>query len=57
MEYFHEIELSEKDGNGKIAIDSLELKGLTEYKIKRDADMVTLTITITAPKNKFKTIS
>ena len=57
MEEFNQIQLEEQNGNGKITIDNIELKGLTKYEIKRDTDIVQLTISISVPTKNFKPIS
>lgn len=49
------IELTEKDGKGKIKIDEIEIKGLEEYEIKRDTDIAKIRITINVPLKNFKT--
>lgn len=55
MENFNNIELTEQEGIGKIIIDNVELKGLSRYEIKRDTDIITLTISISVPPKNFKT--
>ena len=55
MEGFNRIELQEIDGIGKIKIDETELKGVSEYNIKRDTDIVTLTVSISVPSKSFMT--
>lgn len=55
MEEFNQIQLEEQNGKGKITIDNLELKGLTKYQIKRDTDIVELTISISVPTKNFTT--
>lgn len=55
MKEFNNIELTEQEGIGKIEIDNVELKGLSKYEIKRDTDIVTLTISISVPPKNFKT--
>ena len=57
MEEFNQIQLEEQNGKGKITIDNLELKGLTKYQIKRDTDIVDLTISISVPSKNFTTTS
>lgn len=52
---FNFIELTEKDGKGKIKIDEIEIKGLEEYEIKRDTNIVKIKITINVPSKEFKT--
>jgi len=52
---FNVIEISEKNGKGEIKIDETKLKGLLEYQIKRDTDIVSLTIKISVPPRNFKT--
>lgn len=53
---FNYIELEEKEGIGKIKIDGIYLKGLMEYKIKRDTDIVNLTVSMSVPVKNFNTI-
>lgn len=53
---FEKIELCEKNGIGKIKIEDDEIKGLTKYEIKRDIDVVDLTLSISIPNKNFKTI-
>ena len=55
MDSFNHIELTELNGIGKIKIDNVELKGLSKYDIKRDTDIVTLTISICLPSKNFNT--
>ena len=55
MEDFNNIELTEQKGIGKIKIDNVELRGLSKYEIKRDTDIVTVTISISVPPENFKT--
>ena len=57
MEEFNQIQLEEQNGKGKITIDNLELKGLTKYEIKRDTDIVQVTLCISVPIKNFKTNS
>lgn len=52
---FNFIELTEKDGKGKIKIDEIEIKGIEEYEIKRDTDIAKIRITINVPLENFKT--
>lgn len=52
---FNFIELTEKDGKGKIKIDEIEIKGIEEYEIKRDTNIVKIKITINVPSKDFKT--
>ena len=54
-ERFNTIELTEKDGVGSISIDNTKIKGISKYDIKRDTDIVTLTISISVPVKNFKT--
>ena len=55
MEEFNEIELLEKDQKTSLKIDNIKIKNLIGYKIKRDTDMVELTLTISVPVKNFKT--
>ena len=52
---FNFIELTEKDGKGKIKIDEIEIKGLEEYEIKRDTNIAKIRITINVPSKYLKT--
>lgn len=52
---FNFIELTEKDGKGKIKIDEIEIKGIEEYEIKRDTNIVKIKITINVPSKNFNT--
>ncbi len=54
-EDFNFIELSEKDGKGKIKIDGTDIKSITGYEIKRDTDIVEVKITINVPSKNLKT--
>ena len=54
-EEYNFIELTEKDGKGKIKIDEIEIKGIEEYEIKRDTDIAKIRITINVPLENFKT--
>lgn len=53
---FDKIELREKDGKGKIRINDTDIKRITNYNLKRDTDMIDVTITISVPVKNFKTI-
>lgn len=55
MEYFNQIELTEDGGIGEISIDGTKIKGVTKYEIKRDTDIVNLTVNISVPTRNFKT--
>ena len=50
---FNFIELTEKDGKGKI--DEIEIKGIEGYEIKRDTDIAKIKITINVPSKCLKT--
>lgn len=52
---FNFIELTEKDGKGKIKIDEVEIKGLTKYEIKRDTDIAEIKLTINVPSKYLRT--
>lgn len=54
-EEYNFIELTEKDGKGKIKIDEIEIKGIEEYEIKRDTDIAKIRITINVPSKYLKT--
>lgn len=54
-EKFNIIELTERNGIGKIKIDNTEIKGMSTYAIKRDTDIVTLAVCISVPTKNFKT--
>lgn len=54
---FNKIDLMETNGHGKIRIDTVELKGINNYEIKRDTDMVQLIVSISVPVNNFNTYS
>lgn len=56
MEEFNHIEIQEDNGIGKIKIDGTELKGINNYEVKRDADLVKLTISLDVPPKNLKTI-
>lgn len=53
---FDRVELREKDGKGKIRINDTDIKGTTDYSLKRGADMIDVTLTISIPIENFKTI-
>lgn len=52
---FNFIELAENKGKGEIKIDETKLKAISNYKIKRDTDIVELTVSISVPSKNFKT--
>lgn len=56
MEEFDKVELHEKDGKGKIKINDTELKAMSNYSLKRNTDMIDITLTISVPVQNFKTI-
>lgn len=56
MEGFDEVELFEKDGKGKIRINDTDIKSTINYSLKRDTDMIDVTLTISVPVQNFKTI-
>lgn len=56
MEEFDKVELQEKDGKGKIRLNDTDIKRTTNYSLKRDTDMIELTLTISVPVKNFKTI-
>lgn len=56
MEKFDKVELFEKDGKGKIRINDTDIKRTTSYSLKRDTDMIDITLTISVPVQNFKTI-
>ena len=53
---FDRVELREKDGKGKIRINDTDIKSTTDYSLKRGADMIDVTLTISVPVQNFKTI-
>ena len=53
---FNCIEITEQNGTGLIKIDGTTIKGLSKYEIKRDTDIVNLTICISVPPKNLKTI-
>ena len=53
---FDRVELREKDGKGKIRINDTDIKSTTDYSLKRGADMIDVTLTISVPVKNFKTI-
>lgn len=55
MKEFDELEFLEKDGKTSLKINNIKIKSLMGYKIKRDIDMVDVTITISVPVKNFKT--
>lgn len=56
MKEFDEVELFEKEGKGSLKINNVKIKSLTDYNIKRDTDMVDVTMTISVPTQNFKTV-
>lgn len=52
---FNFIELTEEKGKGEIKIDKTLLKGVSNYVIKRNTDIVELSITISVPPKNFIT--
>lgn len=56
MEGFDKVELFEKDGKGKIRINDTDIKSTINYSLKRDTDMIDVTLTISVPVQNFKTI-
>lgn len=56
MEGFDKVELQEKDGKGKIRINDTDIKSTINYSLKRDTDMIDVTLTISVPVQNFKTI-
>lgn len=56
MEGFDKVELFEKDGKGKIRINDTDIKSAIDYSLKRDTDMIDVTLTISVPVQNFKTI-
>lgn len=56
MEGFDKVELLEKDGKGKIRINDTDIKNTINYSLKRDTDMIDVTLTISVPVQNFKTI-
>lgn len=56
MEGFDKVELLEKDGKGKIRINDTDIKSTINYSLKRDTDMIDVTLTISVPVQNFKTI-
>lgn len=53
---FDRVELREKDGKGKIRINDTDIKSTINYSLKRDTDMIDVTLTISVPVQNFKTI-
>lgn len=53
---FDKVELREKDGKGKIRINDTDIKSITNYSLKRDTDMIDVTITISVPVKNLKTM-
>lgn len=56
MEGFDKVELFEKEGKGKIRINDTDIKSTINYSLKRDTDMIDVTLTISVPVQNFKTI-
>lgn len=56
MEGFDKVELFEKDGKGKIRINDTDIKSTINYSLKRNTDMIDVTLTISVPVQNFKTI-
>ena len=52
----NDIELLEDGKIARIKIDNIEIKGLQKYEIKRDTDIIELTITIATLPENFKTL-
>lgn len=52
---FNYVEIEEKGSIAKIKIDEVELKAISNYQIKRDTDIVELTISISVPPKNFNT--
>lgn len=52
---FNYVEIEEKGSIGKIKIDGVELKKISNYQIKRDTDIVELTFCISVPPKNFET--
>jgi len=57
VEEYNLIEIKENDGIGEIRIDNIKIKAISNYEIKRGTDIVTLTVSISVPPKKFKTIT
>ncbi|MBR1883383.1 MAG: hypothetical protein IJ809_00285 [Clostridia bacterium] len=49
------IELIETENKAEIKIDGMLIKGIKNYEIKRNTDIVELTLTISAPVENFTT--
>lgn len=56
MKEFDEVVLFEKEGKGSLKINNVKIKSLTGYNIKRDTDMIDVTMTISVPTQNFKTV-
>ena len=56
MKEFDEVVLFEKEGKSSLKINNVKIKSLTGYNIKRDTDMVDVTMTISVPTQNFKTV-
>lgn len=56
MEEFDKVELQEDEGKGRIKINGTKLKSITNYSLKRNTDMIDVTLTISVPVQNFKTI-
>lgn len=52
---FSKIELIETENKAEIKIDGMLIKGIKNYEIKRNTDIVELTLTISAPVENFIT--
>lgn len=52
---FSKIELIETEDKAEIKIDDILIKGIKNYEIKRNTDIVELTLTISAPVENFIT--
>ena len=52
----NKIELREKNGIGEIKIDGIKIKNVLSYNIKRDTDIVKMTMTISVSPENFNTI-
>jgi hypothetical protein len=53
---FNFVEIEENNGKGTIKIDNTEIKCISNYELKRDTDMVKLTICISVPPKNLRTI-
>lgn len=52
----NKIELKEENGIGEIKIDGIKMKNVLSYNIKRDTDIVEMTMTISVSPENFNTI-